>query len=128
MERRNTISAMIVLSVLSLFLVSSCKNKNPSILKVYVRSSSNELIEDAMVVIVGDQSSNPKTLAYVDTVMTNNSGFAEFNMQNYFDLAGEKKNPTGYFDIITKKNTKESESTARCRVHMTAVETVYFPN
>jgi hypothetical protein len=128
MKIRNKFNLSLIFFLFSLFLVSACKNKKPSVLKVYVRSSSNELIEGAMVVIVGDQSSDQPTLSYVDTLLTNSSGYAEFNMQPYFDLADEKKNPTGVFGIITKKGMKEGEGTARCRVHLTAVETVNFPN
>lgn len=128
MKNKNIIKSLFVVCLLSISCLSSCKNKKPSILKVYVRSDSNELIDSAIVIVVGDQKSNPPTLAYVDTVLTNSSGYAEFNMQPYFDLAGEKDNPTGYFDIITKKNTKEGEGSVRCRVHMTAVETIYFSN
>ncbi len=128
MKIRNRINLSRIAFLVSLFLVSACKNKNPSVLKVYVRSSSNELLEGAMVVIIGDQNSTPPTLAYVDTLLTNSSGYVEFNMQPYFDLADEKKNPTGIFGIITKKDMKEGEGTARCRVHLTNVETVTFPN
>lgn len=128
MKIRNKFNLGFLFFLFSLFIVSSCKNKNASILKIYVRSASNQLLEDAMVVIVGDQSSNPPTLAYVDTLLTNKSGYVEFNMQPYFDLAGEKKNPTGVFGILIRKDTKEGEGTARCRVHITNVESVNFPN
>lgn len=128
MKNKSKINLLLVFCLLSIGWLSSCKNKKPSILKVYVRSNSNELIDSATVIVVGDQKSNPPTLAYVDTAITNSSGYAEFNMQPYFDLAGEKDNPTGYFDIITKKNTKEGEGSVRCRVHITAVETIYLSN
>ena len=107
MKIRNKINLSRIVFLVSLFIVSACKNKNPSVLKVYVRSSSNELLEGALVVIVGDQNSTPPTLAYVDTLLTNSSGYVEFNMQPYFDLADEKKNPTGIFGIITKKDTHQ---------------------
>lgn len=128
MKGKIKVKLLFLLILGSMSWLASCKNKNASILKVYVRSGSNELIEGATVVVIGDQSSNPPTLAYTDTAISNPSGYAEINMQPYFDLAGEKTNPTGYFDIVTKKGTKEGEGSVRCRVHITAVETVYFPN
>ncbi|MBI1838279.1 MAG: hypothetical protein HYR91_13540 [Flavobacteriia bacterium] len=112
--------------VFTLFIFNSCKNKENSVLKIYVRSKSNELVSDAKVIIIGDVNSNPPTIEYVDTAATNSSGFATFDMQPYFDKAGEKKNPTGYFDIIFKKDTKTGEGRVRCRVHITTVETLYF--
>lgn len=96
-------------------------------LKIFVRSSSNELLEGAQVVVVGDLQSNPPTNAFVDTLITNSSGFVEFNMNAYFDASGEA-NSTGYFDVIAKKNTKSGSGYVRCRVHLTTVETVFLLN
>lgn len=106
---------------------SGCKNDDPSILKIFVRSASNELLEGAQVVIVGDPSSNPPTNTYVDTLVTNASGYAEFNMDTYFSNAGAD-NATGYFDVIAKDNTKSGAGYVRCRVHLTTVETIFLMN
>jgi hypothetical protein len=108
-------------------MFSGCKNDDPSVLKIFVRSSSNELVNGAQVVIVGDVNSNPATLAYVDTLATNASGFVEFNMDNYFSLVGEG-NKTGYFDVIVKYDLKTGTEYVRCRSHITTVETVYLMN
>ncbi|MBL4861654.1 MAG: hypothetical protein JKY09_01365 [Crocinitomicaceae bacterium] len=119
---------VLALLVLSVALVQSCKNKNPSVIKIFVRSPSNDLVEGAKVVIIGDLSSNPATQAYVDTVITNGSGFAYFNVQPYYDAAGEEDNPIGFFDIVVKTATKTAHGYIRSRVHTTAVETVFLPN
>ena len=112
---------------LSIGFIQSCKNKEPSAIKVFVRSASNELVVGAKVIIVGDVNSNPPTNTYVDTVLTNGSGFAVFEMKAYYDAAGEA-NTVGYFDIIAKKGTKTTDGRIRSRAHTTAVETVYLPN
>lgn len=127
---KNTLrkKGLLLLMVMSIGLLQSCKNKNPSVIKVFVRSASNELVEGAKVIIVGDLSSNPPTQSYVDTVVTNSSGFAYFNVQPYYDAAGEKENPVAYFDIIAKTDTKQTTGYVRSRVHTTAVETVFLPN
>lgn len=114
-------------ALVMVFGISACKNKDASVLKIYVRTKSNELVSDAKVIIVGDVNSNPPTMEYVDTASTNASGFATFDMASYFDKAGEKENPTGYFDVIFKKDSKTGEGRVRCRVHITTVETFYFP-
>ena len=108
-------------------IVGSCKSKDPAILKVFVRSSSNQLMNGAKVVVIGDQQSNPATLDFVDTSYTNSSGFTVIDMDQYFDVSGPD-NTTGYFDIVVKHNTKTAAGYTRCRVHTTSVETIYLPN
>ena len=113
--------------ILSVAFLNSCKNKEPSIVKIYVRSSSNALIEGAKVIIVGDQSSNPSTFAYVDTVITNNAGYASFFLDPHFELGGDDYD-VAYFDVIVKTNALDVGSGyVRTRVHTTAVETVFLP-
>ena len=108
-------------------IVGSCKSKDPAILKVFVRSSSNQLMNGAKVVVIGDQQSNPATLDFVDTSYTNSSGFTVVDMDQYFDVSGPD-NTTGYFDIVVKHNTKTAAGYTRCRVHTASVETIYLPN
>jgi hypothetical protein len=112
--------------VLSIGFAQSCKNKDPSVVKVYVRSASNQLVEGAKVIIIGDVNSNPVTNSYVDTVITNGSGFALFNVAPYYEDADEDQT-VAYFDVIAKTNTKTTEGYVRSRVNTTAVETVYLP-
>lgn len=109
---------------------SSCEPNDPAILKVFVRSSTNQLIGGAKVIIVGDQQSNPPTQDFVDTSYTNSSGFTVIDMDQYFDkYRSGKDNTTGYFDIIVKgPNNKVGSGKTRCRIHTTSVETVYLPN
>jgi len=119
-------AGIFVLLVLAIGFAQSCKNKEPSVVKIFVRSASNELIEGAKVVIIGDPSSNPATNAYVDTVITNSSGFASFNVEPYFDAAGDDVE-VAYYDIIAKSGTKTGFGYVRSRIHTTAVETVFLP-
>lgn len=111
------------LSLISILIVlSSCK-KDPSVLKVFVRSGNNELVDNAKVVIIADVNSDPATPAYVDTVLTNNSGFAYFDMEEFFSKLG-KKETTGYFDILAKIDTRQGSGYIRCRKRITNVETI----
>ncbi len=127
MKNTTKIIGILALAVLTIGFLQSCKNKNPSVVKIFVRSSSNELVEGAKVIIIGDPSSNPPTLNYVDTVITNDSGFAYFNVQPYYDEAGEE-NSVAYFDVVVKTTTKTAYGEIRSRVHTTAVETIFLPN
>ncbi len=118
------ITALFLLTI-SFTGLQSCK-KDPSVLKIYVRSNSNQLVPGAKVVIVGDINSDPATRTYVDTIMTNSTGFALFDMTEYFGEKG-KKGEVGYFDIIVRKDTITGLGRVRCRAHITNVETVYLP-
>ena len=119
---------LFLLTVLfSALLITSCRPKDPAILKVFVRSSTNQLVNGAKVVVIGDQQSNPATLEFVDTSYTNSSGFTTVDMDQYFDTSGEE-NTTGYFDILVKSNNKEATGYTRCRINTTSVETIYLPN
>ena len=110
-----------------LFMQSACESKDPAVLKVFVRSSSNQLVGGAKVIVIGDQQSNPPTLEFTDTSFTNSSGFSVIDMDEYFNTSG-KDNTTGYFDIIVKYNNKDTTGYTRCRIHTTSVETIYLPN
>ena len=110
-----------------IFVLTACKNDNPSVIKVFVRDASNALVTGAKVVIIGDQQSNPPTSAYVDTVVTNASGYSTFNMDEFYNGTTPDET-TGYFDIVVKKDAKTAQGYIRSRVHTTAVETVYLPN
>jgi hypothetical protein len=118
---------------LALLLLVGCANDDDAIIKVFVRSSTNQLVYGAKVIVIGDQQSNPPTLEHVDTTYTNSSGFTTFILNDYFKKAeasseeGVSKT-TGYFDILVKSNNKEASGYTRCRVHTTSVETIYLPN
>ena len=118
---------LLLLTILfSTLLMMSCRPKDPAILKVFVRSSTNQLVKGARVVVIGDQQSNPPTLEFVDTSYTNSSGFTTVDMDQYFNTSGEE-NTTGYFDILVKSNNKEATGYTRCRINTTSVETIYLP-
>lgn len=119
---------LLAMVVLFAGFLKSCKNNDPSVIKIFVRSASNELVEGAKVIIIGDVDSNPATIAYVDTVVTNNSGFAQFDVQPHYDLSNDKDYTVAYFDIIVKYESKTATGYVRSREHTTAVETVYLPN
>lgn len=124
---KNVFKFTTAIAFIGLFgIFQGCKEKDPSIIKIFVRSNANALVTDARVIIIGDVNSNPPTREFVDTLITNTSGFAEFNMEAYF---GEKpkKGETGYFDIIVKKDLKQAEGRIRARANITSVETVKLP-
>ncbi len=122
-----TVKSKFALLTISLAVVftQSCKDKDPSFAKVFVRSSSNELLTDARVVIIADVEENESDMEYVDTLNTNSSGFAEFNLSEYYDQVG-KSITVAKFDIICRKSGLEGTGTIRTRVNTTAVETIHI--
>lgn len=124
---KNTIRISFYSVVLLAFLsvISACENTDPSIMKIFVRSQSNELLKDAQVIIIGDVNSNPATLPHVDTLLTNSSGYAQFSLDGYYSKAGED-NPVAYFDVIAKKGLLQDSAYVRCRMHITSVETIFM--
>lgn len=118
---------LIIVACSTIFL--SCEPRDPAVLKVFVRSSTNQLIGGAKVIVIGDQQSTPPTQDYVDTSYTNSSGFAAIDMDQYFDKYRDgSENTTGYFDLTVKYNNKVAYGKTRCRIHTTSVETIYLPN
>lgn len=109
--------------ILSVAFIQSCKDKAPSIAKIFVRSQSNELLSEARVVIIAAIEDNESNTEYVDTVITNTSGFAEFNLQDYYSKVG-KSVSVATFDVICRKSGHEGTGTIRTRVNTTAVETI----
>lgn len=125
MKQRITVFYIALVGLILTGALQSCKNKEPSILRVFVRSHATDLQVDAKVVIIADVPSNSSDKEFVDTVLTNESGIAHFNLDPYFDAVGDG-NEVAYFKIIARKNGKEGTSKVRTRAHTTAVETVYL--
>ncbi len=117
----------LLIILVSVGLLQSCKDKAPSVAKIFVRSASHELLSDARVVIIADVEENESTIEYVDTLMTNSSGFVEFNLDDYYSQVG-KSIKVATFDLICRKSGLEGVGKIRTRVNTTAVETVKLAN
>lgn len=114
----------LTVGLLTVGSLQSCK-KDPSVLKVYVKSAVSDIMAGARVVIIADIAENESDIEYVDTLYTNESGSIAFDVSEYFKEAG-KSVETANFDIISRKDGKQGASYARVRVKNTAVETVYL--
>lgn len=125
--KRSLLSALLLFSAwLTLgTMLSSCKSKDPSMLKIYVRSENQQLLPKAKVIIIGDTKSVPPTMDYVDTLFSDNAGIAAFNLEEFFDKSG-KSITTGYFDILVKQGSDQTTGRVRVKRHITVVETITF--
>ena len=130
MKKLVSLFAFLMVGVL---VLSSCKEKDPSVGKVFVRNYNNQLISDATVVIVGDKDSDPATPSYTDTLTTNASGFAAFDLSALFDTYDKDAEKIAYFDVLVKYEDKEvwsdesQDEQLKARAHITQVITVYLP-
>lgn len=116
---------LVLLIALSVGFMQSCKNKEPSAIKIFVKSYANQALPGVKVVIIGDVTSNPETISYVDTVITNESGFALFDVAPHYEK-GDKDYEVAYFDVIAASTVQSGTGYVRSRIHTTAVETVYI--
>lgn len=124
--KKKTVS-IALFSAIFLLIISSCAKKDPSLIKVYVRSlNTNTLVSNADVVIISDLQSGTNIPSYVDTLKTNSSGYVTFEIDSFFDLM-ESNNTTCDFDIIVKKDTLQGiGKIVGISGHTTNVETVYL--
>ena len=130
MKKLVSLFAFLMVGVL---VLSSCQEEEPSVGKVFVRNYNNQLISDATVVIVGDKDSDPATPSYTDTLTTNASGFAAFDLSAFFETYAKDQEKIAYFDVLVKYEDKEvwsdeiQDEQLKARQHITQVITVNLP-
>ena len=115
-----------LLTLLALFVLSltSCE-KPQSLVKVFVRDASGNLVGDVEVKIISSTNSDPVTAKHSDKLRTNTSGFCTFNLDTFFasQIATSRD---GYFDIVIDKDQFSGLGTVRATYQTTQVQTVKF--
>lgn len=121
--------SLFAVMMMGIILFSSCGEKDPSVAKVFVRNYNGQLISDATVILVGDKDSEPATLSFTDTLTTNASGFASFDLSSHFEEYTKDQEKVGYFDVLVKYENEEtwSEDQLKARAHITSTLTVHLP-
>ena len=117
----------VIILVIFLFFtcfLSSCKEPDPTVAKVFVRNSFKELLVGVEVLIVANADSFPP----LDVVaLTNSSGYASFNLEEYFSQFSADAPKIADFKIyINKTGVYSFVGNLRSRANITAVETVFF--
>lgn len=112
------------LSLIIVGLIFACKSKDPSVLKIYVRSNNFILTPDATVRIVGDISEG--TPEYFKEKKTDGSGVVLFNLDDLFDTYDKKeKNSVAHFTVYAKDTSAfYTTKKVRAKIHLTSVETI----
>lgn len=114
----------LLLTTLVLFVsLVGCKPKDPSILKIYVRSNNFILTEDATVRIVGDLSEG--TPEYFDETRSDASGVAYFELDEYFDSFDKGQDKVAYFTVYAKDSSNTyTVDEARARAYLTSTASI----
>lgn len=126
MKLKNNIK--IGLSLLALLIITSCVKDEDSILKIFVKSSSNTQVENATVRIVGDLKK--ETPEYLKEELSNENGVAIFKLDDLYDGYSKDEKKVAYFkvylmDTLGKYNFA---SNVKTKANITSTETVYLKN
>lgn len=121
MKFKFTIFSLIV-GMIVLFM-SGCVDRDPSVLKIFVRSSANILTPDAQVRIVGKIDMD--TPEFQAEVRTNESGVATFELDELFDQYAKSDAKVAHFTVYAKDTSEFFSITeARAKQHLTSTETI----
>ena len=115
-----------LITLLALFFLNltSCE-KPQSLLKVFVRDASGNLVGDVEVKIISSNSSDPVTSKHTDKLRTNTSGFCTFNLDTFF-ATQVATSRDGYFDVFVDKDQFSGIGSVRATYQTTQVQTVKF--
>lgn len=113
-------------SLFAIFLIASCAKDEPSLLKVFVKSSSITNVENATVRIVGDLSK--ETPEYLEERNTNENGVAIFNLDELYDTYSKGDKKVAYFKVYLKDTVGlfNYVGNVKTKANITTTETVYF--
>lgn len=113
----------LIVSLLILGLIFACRSKDPSVLKVYVKSNNFILTPDATVRLVGDISEG--TPEFFEEKQTDANGVVNFNLDNLFSSYDEKQNAVAHFTLYAKDSSAfYTTKNVRAKIHLTSVETI----
>jgi len=82
---------LVIVSTL-VFTTSSCRKKKDTIANIYVRDEIGNPVKDATVILFGTATGNPVgtnqpgLVNLRDTIFTNSSGLASFNLSDVYQL------------------------------------------
>ena len=74
-------------ALLGVVSVSGCRKKKDTLAHIYVKSNTNQSVDNAMVVLYGTNTAGtPQQVAVFDTSYTNIEGLATFNFNEIYQL------------------------------------------
>jgi hypothetical protein len=80
---------LLFITSLTILALGSCYKKENTTANIYVKDEANAFIEDAMVILYGENTTNlPNQVVIFDTLYTNSDGLASFDF-NYLYQPGQ---------------------------------------
>lgn len=102
--------------------LNACVKKEDTIAKIEVRDESNNLVEEAMVVLHGTSTCNcPSQVVVYDTAFTNAAGIATFNYNEIYQLG---QAGVAVLDIEAYKGNRQGQGIIKIEAEKTNEETV----
>ena len=102
--------------------LNACVKKEDTIAKIEVRDESNNLVEEAMVVLHGTSTCNcPSQVVAYDTAFTNAAGIATFNYNEIYQLG---QAGVAVLDIEAYKGNRQGQGIIKIEAEKTNEETV----
>ena len=102
--------------------LNACVKKEDTIAKIEVRDESNNLVEQAMVVLHGTSTCNcPSQVVVYDTAFTNAAGIATFNYNEIYQLG---QAGVAVLDIEAYKGNRQGQGIIKIEAEKTNEETV----
>lgn len=119
-------SLKLVLSIFALLLIASCVKDEPSILKIFVKSSSITTVENARIRIVGDLGKG--TPEHLEERNSNENGVAIFKLDDFFSKYAKGDDKVAYFNVYIKDTTGyfDFAGNVKTKAYITSTETVYL--
>lgn len=109
--------------LLGIFILMSCTKNDSSTLKVYVRSSQNNLETDAYVRVVGEKAKG--TPDFYKEGYTNESGYVSISLDEAFSTLGNDNNQTAYFRVYaTDTSFIFTDEVVRAKAKITTTHTI----
>ena len=107
---------------LLILALNACVKKEDTIAKIEVRDESNNLVEEAMVVLHGTSTCNcPSQVVVYDTAFTNAAGIATFNYNEIYQLG---QAGVAVLDIEAYKGNRQGQGIIKIEAEKTNEETV----
>jgi hypothetical protein len=106
-------------------MLVSCKPSGPSVLKIYVRNNSNQLIQNASLTVVLE----PDVVnEFHTTVLTNASGYALVDLEPLFNQYPDDitERVADFRVYVTGPNGLQTTQKLKARAHMTSVHTIFL--
>ena len=112
----------ICVATLAIIIAGGCVKKEDTIAKIEVRDESNQLVEQAMVVLHGTSTCNcPSQVVVYDTAYTNAAGIATFNYNEIYQLG---QAGVAVLDIEAYKGNRQGQGIIKIEAEKVNEETV----